>query len=52
MNVGVPYWSWQGFVHPGSSRSVKMSAFWSVFSGEFRHKFYTEKEDPGRNYPP
>ena len=31
---------------PGSSRYVKFSLLVGFF-GEFRHKFYTQKEDPG-----
>ena len=31
----------------GSSRYVKFLPFGRVFVGELRHKFYTQKEDPG-----
>ena len=32
---------------PGSSRYAKFLRFLYIFSGDFRHKFYTQKEDPG-----
>ena len=40
--------SWLRHCHiPGSSRYVKSLPFGAFFVGEFRHKRYTQKEDPG-----
>ena len=35
------------YVIPGFSRYVKFLPFGRLLVGEFRHKFYTQKEDPG-----